>query len=127
MSKNKPQSTHDEILAGIGSLEDIEVFGNRVLVGIYMRPEKTAGGILLTDKALDEDKWQGKVAVVLKKGPLAFVSDGSVDFKGQDVKAGEWVVYRISDGFPIDVNGIHCRLLEDTEIRMLVTAPEIIY
>ena len=127
MAQSKPQSTFDEIVASIGSLDDIEVYGNRVLVGIYIPPEKTAGGIILTDKQRDENQYQGKVAVVLKKGPLAFENDRNVDFKGQDVKVGDWAVYRISDGFPLDVRGVHCRLLEDTDIRMRVTDPLMIY
>lgn len=127
MPSNKPQSTYNEILAGIGSLDDIDVYHNLILVGIYMRPDRTAGGVLLTDKTLDEDKWQGKAAVVLKKGPLAFKSEGNVNFAGQNAEVGDWLVYRISDGFPIDVNGIHCRLLEDTEVRMRVKDPLSIY
>lgn len=125
---DKPQSTKDEILAGLGeALTNAEVFHNQILIGIYMKPGKTAGGILLTQKTIDEDKWQGKVGVVLKKGPMTFVNDGTVDFHGQDVEVGDWVVYRVSDGMSLDLNGVHCRLIEDTHIKMRVSDPTAIY
>lgn len=125
---DKPQSTYAEIVAALGdNLDQIEVFHNRILVGIYMQPEQRASGLYIPDKSRDEDKWQGKVAAVLKTGPLAFQNDAQTDFRGQNVAPGDWVVYRVSDGFSIDINGVHCRLMEDTEIRLRVSAPEIIY
>lgn len=127
MAASKPQSTKDEILAAIGDLSKLEIMHNQILVGIYMRPEKTAGGIILTDKTIDEDKWQGKVGLVLKKGPQAFKSDGTTDFAGQTVEEGDWLVYRVSDGFAIDINGAHCRLLEDVHIKGRVADPTVIY
>lgn len=121
----KPQSTKDEILAGLGSIT-FETFHNQLLLGIYIKPEKSAGGIIFTDKTRAEDQWQGKVAVVLDKGPMAFRSDASVRFEN-DVQVGDWVVYRVSDGFSIDINGIHCRVIEDVHIRAKITDPTIIY
>jgi len=127
MAASKPQSTKDEIIAAIGDLSKLEIMHNQILVGIYMRPEKTAGGIILTDKTKDEDKWQGKVGLVLKKGPQAFKSDGSTDFADQNVEDGDWLIYRVSDGFAIDINGTHCRLLEDVHVKGRVTDPAVIY
>lgn len=123
----KPQSTHAECVESIARLEEIAVMNNQVLVAIWMRPEITKGGIILTDKTLDEDKYQGKVGFVLKKGPLAFVSDANHDFAGQDVTEGECILYRASDGFAVDINGVHCRLLEDVHIRATVRDPSVIY
>lgn len=127
MLGRKSQSTREEIQASVGDLSQIEVMNNQILVGIWMRPERTAGGIFLTDNTINEDKWQGKVGLVLKKGPMAFENDGSNDFKGQTVKEGDWVIYRTSDGFSIDVNSTHCRLLEDVHIKGRVTDPSIIF
>lgn len=127
MAKNKPQATAAEIRESIGDLSGVSVMHNQILIGIWMRPEKTAGGIFLTDKTIDEDKWQGKVGLVLKKGPMAFVSEGNTDFHGQDVQEGDWVIYRVSDGFSIDIRETHCRLLEDVHIKAIVVDPSIIY
>ena len=123
----KPQSTYEECVESLAHLDDIAVMNNQVLVAIWMRPEKTRGGIILTDKTLDEDKYQGKVGFVLKKGPLAFVSDDRNDFRGQDVAEGDCILYRASDGFAVDVNGVHCRFLEDVHIRAKVREPSVIY
>ncbi|MBB3411216.1 co-chaperonin GroES (HSP10) [Rhizobium sp. BK316] len=127
MLGRKSQSTKEEILASVGDLSQIEVMHNQILVGIWMRPEKTAGGIFLTDNTINEDKWQGKVGLVLKKGPLAFEDDPNNDFRGQTVNEGDWVIYRTSDGFSIDVNATHCRLLEDVHIKGRVSEPSVIY
>jgi co-chaperonin GroES (HSP10) len=127
MSKNKPQATAEEIRASIEDLSKFEVMHNQILVGIYIRPEKTSGGIFLTEKTLDEDRWQGKVGLVLKAGPMAFQNEGNTDFHGQSVNEGDWVIYRVSDGLSIDVNGVHCRLIEDVHIKGRVADPSVIY
>ena len=74
----------NEIRKRIGDISQIEVLHNQILVGVYIRPEKTKGGILLTSQTRDEDRYQGKAGLVLKKGPLAFVDDhlGVADHRG---------------------------------------------
>jgi len=124
---DKPQTTIEEITAGIGELSQVKVFSNYLLVGIWIRPEMTKGGIILTDKTRDEDRWQGSTAFVLKKGPLAFVDDDRNSFHGQDVAVGDIVVFRTSDGFSKDVNGIHCRFIEDVHVKAVVPNPEMIW
>lgn len=99
----------NEIRKRIGDISKIEVLHNQILVGVYIRPEKTKGGILLTPQTRDEDRYQGKAGLVLKKGPLAFVDDDNNKFHGQNVDVGDWVFYRVSDGFPLVLNGTLCR------------------
>lgn len=127
----KPQATYEEVLQSIGdALEHVHPRNNEVLVGIYIKPEKTASGLYLTDKTRDEDRWQGKAAFVLKKGPTAFVDapENGLYFHDQNVQPGDVVIYRVSDGFPLDINGVACRLMEDVSIRAhLTTNPSIIY
>lgn len=125
---DKPQSSAIEIQESLGAaIEGIDVFHNQVLIGIWIRPEKTAGGVYLTDKQREEDKWQGKVGLVLKKGPMAFVNDARNDFQGQNIEVGDWVLFRVSDGFSLNVNEVSCRLVEDIHIRGTVISPDIIY
>ena len=45
----------------IGSVEDIGVFNNQLLVAIYMRPQKTKSGIILSDSTREEVKGSGVV------------------------------------------------------------------
>lgn len=126
-TSDKPQSTAEEILASIGEIDKIDVFHNLVLVGIYIRPERTAGGIILTQKTRDEDRWQGNAGIVLKKGPQAFVDDHRTAFGGKTVEPGDCVIFRVSDGLSIDINGVHCRLIEDIHVRGTVASPEIVW
>lgn len=110
-----------------------EVFHNRVLVATYVSPEKTKGGIIRPDRTLAEDRFQGKVGLVIRMGPLAFKDDNVAKFGGVKVEPGDWVTYRPSDGtevFFVDPNGIGatpCRLLDDINILGRTPDPALIY
>lgn len=117
----------DTIRNKIGDLSEFTVFNNYILVGVYERPQKTKSGILLADQTRQEDKYQGKAALVLKKGPTAFVSDDNYDFKGQNVEIGDWVSIFVSDGRQIVVNSTLCRLIEDQHIRLKIPAPDVVF
>lgn len=47
-------------------------FGSRVLVQFRTPPTVTAGGIHLADDAIDAEKWNTQVGIVMAIGPLAF-------------------------------------------------------
>lgn len=115
------------IVKRVGKLDDITIFGNHILLGVYERPQKTKTGLYLSDQTRGEDKYQGKAALVLKKGPFAFVSDTNYDFRGQDVNIGDWVTIFVSDGRQLLINGQLCRLVEDQYIRLKIPAPDIVY
>ena len=117
----------NEIRKRIGDISKIEVLHNQTLVGVYIRPEKTKGGILLTSQTRDEDRYQGKAGLVLKKGPLAFVDDDNNKFHGQNVDIGDWVFYRVSDGFPLVLNGTLCRLLEEVHVKGKIPSPDVVF
>ena len=115
------------ILDKVGKLDDFELFGNQVLVAIYLRPEKTKSGIILADVTRQEDSFQGKAGLVLKLGPAAFVSDANYDFRNQSVKVGDWIAIFVSDGRKILVRDTLCRIVEDVHIRLRIPAPDLIY
>lgn len=117
----------NEIRKRIGDISKIEVLHNQILVGVYIRPEITKGGILLTPQTRDEDRYQGKAGLVLKKGPLAFVDDDNNKFHGQNVDIGDWVFYRVSDGFPLVLNGMLCRLLEEVHVKGKIPSPDVVF
>jgi len=117
----------DKILQEIGDISGLNLFHNQVLVSIYQRPEKTAGGIILTPKTQKEDQFQGIVGLVLAVGPAAFVDDSINKFHGKTVKPGDWIVYRASDTHKISVNGTLCRLLEDSHIKGTVSHPDLVF
>lgn len=117
-----------EMLKKIGDLSKIEVGGGRVLLWQYIAPRRTAGGIILTDKSVKEDIWQGTVGYVLKAGPLAFVDDADarINFGGFKAKVGEWVVFAPGEAKRRQINGVDCRLIEDALIEMVIADPTII-
>lgn len=121
------------LLNELGDISGIEMLHNLVLVATYIEPEKTVGGIILPDNALLENRFQGKGALVLKKGPLAFVDDNVAKFGGVSIDEGDWVVVRPSDGFEMFVgeagsrHGIACRVFEDTQIKARLADPSCIY
>lgn len=75
----------------------------------------------------DEALWQGKVGLVVAKGPMVFIDDEQVKFHGQKVEIGDWVQYDIHDGRQFTINRIHCRMLKDAQILAKVRDPSLVY
>lgn len=117
----------EDLKKTVGDLSQIKIYNNWVLCAVYKRPERTASGLYLADVTRKEDEYQGKVGLVIKKGPLAFVDDDKTSFNGQDVELDEWVVFRASDGWALNVNGVLCRMLQDVQIRLVVPSPDVVY
>ena len=124
----------EEILQRAGELKDVEVFGNDILIAVYMRPQKTKSGIILTDNMRGEDAFQGKVGLIVKMGPTAYLDEDGEKFR--DIKEKDWVVFRASDGWPVTLNAANsvsskdaviCRIITDINIRMRVSSPDAIY
>jgi co-chaperonin GroES (HSP10) len=121
------------ILRIIGDYTHLRVAAQQVLVAGYIRPEKTKGGIIRTDRAFGEDRFQGKVGLVLTVGSLAFVDDSVNKFGGFSLKPGDWAIFRPSDGlemFHVADNGrdgVPIRWFADTSIVGSTLDPERIY
>jgi len=111
----------------LGNLDDIQVFNNEVMVAIYVRPEKTNSGIILPGATRDEDRYQGKVGLVVKMGLQAFDDPNNNWFKGTKVKVGDWVYFRVTDGWSISVHGVSCRMIDDTDIRGMTKYPDAVW
>ena len=111
----------------MGNISDIEIFHNQVLVAVYIRPEKTKSGLYLSAQTRDEDRYQGKVGLIIKKGADAFVDDTGKWFKGVNLDVGDWIYFRPSDGWAITVHGQLCRILDDTDVRGRIPTPDCIW
>lgn len=116
----------EALLKELGDLSKVEVFNNQVLCAVYIRPEKTKSGLYIADSTRDEDKFQGKVGLIVKMGPQAFESDGNW-FSDVKFQLHDWVVTRPSDGWNITVNGILCRLIDDIHVRARVDRPDCVW
>lgn len=115
------------IIEIVGDLSGVDIMYNMILVGTYIRPNKTKGGIIRPDVNVQEDTYQGKVGLVLKLGPDCFVDDDYTKFNGQKADVGEWCVYKVGDAWSVTVNGYPCRLMKDSNIKMKVSNPEVIF
>jgi co-chaperonin GroES (HSP10) len=119
-----------DILDRIGDLDGFEIANNELLLAIYMRPEKTAGGIILTPTNLKEDLYQAKAHLVLKIGP-------GCKFPNLDIKLGDWVVVKPSDAWSMDVIAlpnvmdrklfVPCRMAFDDQIRARLSHPAMVW
>lgn len=116
-----------DIHKAIGSLDGVELFHNQVLAAIYIRPEKTKGGIILTQNTRGEDIYQSKVGLVVKVGPDAFKDPTGKWFNDVTLQEDDWIIFRPSDGWSITVNGVVCRILDDTLIRGKTDDPDRIW
>ena len=114
------------ILDAVGDLSGIEIMFNHILVGTYIRKKITSGGVHLPDSTVQEDEFQSKVGLVLKMGPLAFLNDDGTPLYGQNIEVGDWIVYRVGDGWSMQVHRTPCRMLADHNIRMKIQKPEAI-
>jgi Chaperonin 10 Kd subunit len=115
------------ILDAVGDLSGVEIFGDMVLLGIYIRPEKTRGGILRPQNNVTEDVYQGKVGLVLKWGEDAFVDPESGHTYDQTAKVGEWCVFKVGDAWNVTIKGVACRLVRDVNIKMKIADPEAVF
>ena len=110
----------DEMDKVIGSLDDLTITGQDILVGVFVRPSKTkikgAGGkdFILhtggTGKEAVEDIYQGKIVRILKMGPLAFdlgkCPSLATEWPGGELpKVGDWVFCRANDGIQVSYKG----------------------
>ena len=112
------------ILEMVGDLNGIEIFSDMVLVASYVRPEKTSGGIYRPTSNVQEDVWQGKVGLVLKWGPDAFVDPETGNLYDQVADVGDWVVFKVGDGWSMTIKDVACRLVRDTNIKMKIQNPQ---
>jgi len=118
----------EALIKEVGDLSAVQVMSNRLLVAIYIAPEKMKSGLIRAPQTIAEDIFQGTVGLVVKKGGMAFKDDDASKtyFYGQDAKVGEWVVFRPGDAKRIQLNGVDCRFVEDIMIDMIVAEPEIV-
>lgn len=123
-TKKTADDLRKEMLAKLGDISGIAVYHNWALGMIYM-PDKV-GSLYRSDVSKEEDKWQGKVMLLIKTGPTAFVNNGNWLWH-PPIVVGDWLVARASDGVNRLVNGQMCRLFRDTVVTEKVTHPDNIF
>jgi len=127
---SKSLDIKESILKALGSAVDqYRLFDDDVLLATYIRPEKTAGGIIMPERVKDEDRFQGKAGLLLKCGAAAFKFDrsGMFKFEGEAPNIHSWVVYRPSDGWEIALHGVSCRIIRSVMLRGVIDDPSVIW
>lgn len=96
----------DEIKAAVGNLDQIEMAGESILIGLYVQQGKTKGG-LITQSLSIESIYQGKVGLVLKTSNQDFTDQEKKAWGGEGrlPKVGEWVFFKADDGIALSVLG----------------------
>lgn len=123
-----PEAYKKTVFNILGSLDDVEVMFNHVLVAAYIRPEKTTGGIIRPQDNVSEDVFQGKSGLVLKCGPTAFMDDDVGNkFYGQKIIRGDWCAFFISDAKLLSIKDVPCRLVEDSAIKLKLQDPGVVF
>ena len=129
------QDTKDFVDRVLGDIDDIEVEHNWVLVVKHIR-QVVARGVIAAPASEIEDRWQGKVGLILKKGPAAFQDDKDqrINFHGFNPDIGDWVIFRNSDGWDVDLGHrkgriayLSCRFIQDAFIVGRTKYPGRIY
>ena len=125
--------THDEdpkelLIRELGAKAAlVHPIGAQILIGVYVRPEKTKGGIILTEKNRQEDLWQGKIGLIMDMGPLAFTDDDNHTWGDRRPKVGDWVTYRVGDTLGALSGQRMLRFLDENAVRAIVDHPDALY
>jgi len=115
-------------------LEGLKPLADRVLVVMYERTNqgegkeaRTTGGIIMVKtqsrtSAAEQDKYQGRLGLVMALGPLAFKSDATHDWGGVVPKVNDWVMFDSYSNFsPFDLpNDRRARFVQDIAIEAIV-------
>ena len=100
--------------------------GWRLLVLPFKQKEKTKGGIIMTDEAIDRSQFASSCGVVLRMGPDCY-RDKERYPDGPWCKEKDWVIFARYAGSRIKIEGGEVRLLNDDEVLATVDNPENIY
>lgn len=109
-----PNEVKDEILAAVGDIDHLEVFGEEILVAAYVQSPYFAGGRLLKgDKEQNEDKWQSKCFLILKLGNT--VEKNALKHGLPVPKVGEWYWGNVQEHWQLSVRGIGHKARRDSQ------------
>lgn len=119
-----------ETWENVGDLRDFNLFPTDVLVAHFERTKLPGSTLFAARQTKTEDRFQGKVGLILKLGTQAYVDAIDAKFHGFSPRAGDWAVYKNTDGREMDivaagkVTKTLVRVLKDGEIYLTVNRPD---
>lgn len=108
------------------SLDELLLYRNDVLIVTAPIMAKSKGGIILADKTKTEERFQGKVGLIVAIGEVAFNDPEIWPNEETRPTVGDWVVYRNADTHECAINKLSCRFIKDYLIIGKVSAPDAI-
>ena len=97
--------------------------GWRLLVLPFKQKEKTKGGIIMTDEAIDRSQVASTCGVVLRMGPDCY-RDKERYPDGPWCKEKDWVIFARYAGSRIKIEGGEIRILNEDEVLATIQDPE---
>ena len=97
--------------------------GWRMLVLPFKMKEKTKGGVIIAETALERQQVASQTGLVLRMGPDCY-RDKERYPKGPWCKEGDWVMFARYAGSRIKIEGGEIRLLNDDEVLATIKNPE---
>ena len=97
--------------------------GWRLLVMPFQVKEKSEGGIIIAQEALDRARAAVQVGYVLKLGPLCY-GDKERYPTGPWCKEKDWVIFARYAGSRMEIEGGEIRMLNDDEILGTIDDPK---
>ena len=97
--------------------------GWRILVLPHRGKGKTKGGVILSDKTVEETQIATNVGLVLAIGPDAY-NDKDRFPNGPWCKEKDWVIFARYAGSRLNIEGGELRILNDDEILGITDDPE---
>ena len=97
--------------------------GWRIIVLPFKMSDKTEGGVLITESALERQQVASQCGLVLAMGPQCY-QDKERYPTGPWCKVNDWVVFARYAGSRINIEGGEIRLLNDDEILATVQDPK---
>ena len=112
-SNHGPDHLKKTLIAEVGDLSGMDVFGSTLLVATYIGPEKIRG-VHRAKETVAEDPLQANVGLVLKIG------DG---LEGAEELLHKWVQFGYNDGLRLHYNEVDCRYISIERIRSTIPDP----
>ena len=96
--------------------------GWRILVLPFKAKQQTKGGVLLTDKTIEDSQLTASVALVLDTGDDAY-KDKEKFPNGPYCKVDDWIIITRYAGSRIKIDGGELRIINDDEVLAVVDDP----
>ena len=121
--KTKVDETKKEENKGPAMDRVPQATGWRIVVLPYRGVEKTKGGLLLTDKAIEEQQLTTNVGLILNMGPDAYADKNKFP-NGPWCLKGDWIVFAKYAGSRVKIEGGEIRILNDDEVLAKLDDPK---